>query len=254
MSQTMTPPGPGMAPGQPQPQPNPAWLQWQQANQAAQAVMQGNAEKQAKFDAACELIRKDGVRGFKLDIEADSTIAPDEQAEQQARIAFMQQFVPFMQQIAPLSQGNPAMAELAGESAMFVVRGFRVARTLEESIEKAFKVLGEMPPPAPKGGHGAHQDPALEQAKIAAQVHDTQTRAQVDTTVATTKAQTDQMAISQKAQQAQMTLQAAQERAAAEMQHNQAQLAIEGEKVRSAERINQARVEKMAGRSAEGLT
>ncbi len=138
------PAGPvGVPPGA---MPNPAFAQWQQANQQRQAIIASNAQKQTQFEAACDLLRKDGLRGFKLDIEADSTIAPDEQAEKQSRVEFMQQFVPFIQNLAPAAQGNPTMADLLSEAAMFVVRGFRVARPLEESIEKAFKTLGGMPP------------------------------------------------------------------------------------------------------------
>ncbi len=246
------PQGPvGVPPGA---QPNPAFAQWMQAYQQQQAVVQENAKRTAQFEAACALIKKDGIRGFKLDIEADSTIAPDEQAEQASRVNFLQQIVPLIQQITPIAQGNPAMAELASEIAMFAVRGFRVARTLEESFEKAFQVLGQMPPQPPKGaGAGSHIDPQLEQAKLMAQVHDTQTKAQTDMGVAQTKAQTDQLAIAQKAQQAQLQAQAAQQRAEAETQHNQAQLAIEAEKTASSERVAQARMLKMSAASGSGL-
>lgn len=243
--------------------PNPAFAQWMQASQAAQAVMQANAQKQAQFDAACELIRKDGVRGFKLDIEADSTIAPDENAEKIARVQFLQQIVPLIQQITPIAQGNPEMASLAGEIAMFAVRGFRVARTLEEAFEKAFKVLGTMPPQPPKGAAAqkAGPDPQLEQAKLIAQVHDTQTRAQsaqhvadakaqTDQSVAAAKAQTDQLAIAQKEQAAAMQFQAARERADQEDQNNQARMMLEVEKMQMTERQHAAQ---LASRAAGKL-
>lgn len=273
MSGVMPPPGPlqGAAPPMgpvgvpPGAMPNPAFAQWQQAYQRQQQIVAANAQKTAQFEAACKLIRDDGVRGFRLDIEADSTAAPDEMAEQASRVSFLQQIVPLIQQITPIAQGNPEMAKLAGEIAMFAVRGFRVARTLEEAFETAFQVLGTMPPPAPKGGTGAHVDPQLEQAKLMAQVHDTQTRAQsaqtvatakaqTDQTVAATKAQTDQMAIAQKQQQAALQYQAAQERADQEDQNNQSRLMLEAEKLHSAERMNQARVEQMASRVASRLT
>ncbi len=46
-----------------------------------------------------------------------------------------------------MAQGNPQMAELAKQFALFGARGFRVARPLEESIEAAFDTLAGMPPP-----------------------------------------------------------------------------------------------------------
>ena len=271
MSQTMMPPGPpGPSQGpMPVPQgavPNPAYQQWMQATQARQQIIQANVQKQAQFEAACQLIRSDGIRGFKLDIEADSTIAPDEQAEKQARIEFLQQIVPLIEQGAPVAQGNPKMAALFSEIAMFAVRGFRVARPLEEAFEQAFEVLGQMPPPPPKGGHGTPPpDPALEQARVMAQVHDTQAKTQAamqDTqartqsaqSVAAAKAQTDQMAIAQKAQQAAMQYQSEQQRNAAQVQNDQTEAAIAMAKLASAERIANARVMKMGAQSAEGLT
>lgn len=135
-----------MAQGPPQPQPNPAYGQWQQLAQQAQAVQQANQKLQQQFDAAVALIKKDGVYGFRIDIEADSTIAPDEQAEQQNRVEFLKEFVPFMEQLVPIAQGNQTMAELAKQFALFAVRGFRVARPLEESVEAAFDALAQMPP------------------------------------------------------------------------------------------------------------
>lgn len=165
----------------PQPQPNPAFAQWQQAMQAAQAVQTQNQQLQSKFDAAVALIKKDGVYGFRIDIQADSTIAPDEQAEQQARVQFLQQFVPFMQQLVPIAQGNQTMAELAKQFALFAVRGYKVARPLEESVEKAFDALAGMPPhpdQQPKG-KGAAQSNVDSPADLALRAKDIDAKTQI---------------------------------------------------------------------------
>lgn len=246
-------PQPGQMPGQPAMAPNPAFQQWQQAMQAAQQVQQQNQQNQAAFDAACKLIRDDGVRGFKLDIEADSTIAPDENAEKQARVEFLQQIVPLLQQIVPLAQGNPPLAEMASEVAMFAIRGFRVARTLEEAFENGFKAIAKMPPVPPKGAGKAGPDPQLEQAKIAAGVHDTQVRAQTDTQVAAAKAQTDQAAIAQKAQAANDQMQMEQMKAQAEDQHAQADLMMRTAEMHQRGELEMARTLKTEASSAEGL-
>ncbi len=112
------------------------------------------------------LLRKDADKGFRIDIEADSTILPDEMQEKADRTEFIGKFVPLMEQIVPVAQGNPPMANLAKEIVLFAVRGFKVARTLEDSIEKAFDALGGMPPVPPKGGKG--KDPAEIQADLQA--------------------------------------------------------------------------------------
>ena len=257
MSDTMPPPAPmpppgmpmgagppGMPPGPPQPTPNPAFAQWMQQAQQVQQIMQENQRRQKQFDDACALIRKDGVDGFRLDIESDSTIEPDEQAEKAARVEFLQQMIPMLQSVVPIAQGNPALAEMASQMVMFALRGFRVSRPLEEAFEKGFEAIAKMPPVPPKGQtQGPHgPDPATEQAKVAAEVHDTQT-----------KAQTDMAAIAQKSQQANMQLQIAQEKGAAEMQKSQMDAAMEAQKIQSQERVAAARVLSQQARSTGGM-
>lgn len=235
-------------------QPNPAYAQWQQATAARQQVIQQNAQKQAQFDAACKLIRDDGIRGFKLDIEADSTIAPDEEAEKQSRTEFLKEIVPFLETVTPIAQGNPKMAKLVGEIGMFAIRGFRVARTLEEAFEAAFEILGTMPPPPPKGGHtGTPENPAIEQAKVQADVQDTQTKAKTDLADTQTKAAIAQATLAQKQQQANDQLQLERMRFEAEQQHNAGQLALEHERMASTERVQSARTLATNARGAGGL-
>jgi hypothetical protein len=172
-------PGPAGAPPPPSPEMQAyqqAVQQWQQAAQAVQAIAQENQKKQAQFDAAVALMKKDGAHGFRIDIEADSTIAPDEQAEKASRTEFMREFVPFMQTMVPITQGKPKMAELAKEFTLFVVRGWRVARPLEETIEAAFDELGNMPPEQPESAKGKQ---GKSPAELAAQAHATETDAAV---------------------------------------------------------------------------
>lgn len=175
------PQGPGGPGGPPPPQqpPDPqvmayqqAVAKWQQMVQQVQAIEAANKQKQDQFDQAVQLIKDDGIHGFRIDIEADSTIAPDEQAEKKARTEFLSEFVPLMQQIVPMAQGNPALASLAKEVALFGVRGFPVARSLEETIEKAFDAIAGMPPhpsqqPQGKGSPSdSPQDLALRDKEI----------------------------------------------------------------------------------------
>lgn len=247
---SMGPTGP--APGAPQPQINPAFAAWMQANQQRQAVIAENQRRQAQFDAACALIRQDGVRGFKLDIEADSTIAPDEQQEKQSRIEFLQQMVPFMEQIVPIAQGNPEMATLMSEIAMFAVRGFRVARPLEEAFEKAFQVLGTMPKPPPKG-MGKQTDPAIEQAKIQADVHDTQVRAATDQADTQSKERIALATLGQKTQETNQQMAMEQMRFQAEQAKSAVQAGMEMEKMHSTERLHNARLANTEAKGAGGL-
>ena len=240
------PPQPGMPPV-PQPPamvPNPAHALWQQTQQAQQAVVSANTVAQKKFDDAYALIRKDGIKGFRLDVEADSTIAPDEQAEQASRTEFLQQMIPLLEQVIPIAQGNPPLAALAKEITLFAVRGFKVGRQLEEAFETAFDAVAKMPPVPPKGAAAAHPppNPQLEAAKVAADVHDTQTTAA-----------TAQAATAQKAQQAQLQFQASQQRDAVQEQNDQAKLVMDAAELHQRGQLDAAKIAATAARGAAGL-
>jgi hypothetical protein len=237
------PPRPGGPP--PGMMPNPAFAQWQQQAAQVREIMQANQQKQQQFDDAVALIKKDGIHGFKLDIEADSTIAPDEEAEKRSRVEFLQQMIPMLEQVMPIAQGNPPLAALAREMTLFAVRGFRVARSLEEAFETAFDAIAHMPPNPKVAGEqkgGTQQNPQIEAAKVAADVHDTQTKAQVD-----------QAAIAQKAQAAADQVQIERDRMASEAQKTQGDLALRTADIQQRGMLEAARVGSLDSRGARGL-
>ena len=53
----------------------------------------------------------------------------------------LQQMVPLLEQVVPIAMGNPALASVSREITLFAARGFRVARTLEETLEQAFDAV-----------------------------------------------------------------------------------------------------------------
>lgn len=108
-------------------------------------------------DRVMELLRNDRMRGFVIDIETDSTIQPDEDAEKQRRTEFITAVGSFLQQAAPMIQQAPPLAPMASEMLLFLTRGFRAGRSLEEVIERTMQqVQTQMtqqaanPPPDPK--------------------------------------------------------------------------------------------------------
>lgn len=153
----------------------------------AMPIIQANQEATQQFQAACELLRNEILTGFRIDIEADSTVAADEQADKQSATEFLGALLPLMQQVVPMAQGNPALADLAKETVMFAVRRFRAGRPLESSLEKAFDALAKMPPPSAPGGEKAPQQPdpaehALAAADIQAKSQETQINAAIEQT------------------------------------------------------------------------
>jgi hypothetical protein len=145
---------------------NPAFLQWQQLSRAWHAEKQ---RREDEFRTACLTIRHDVAQGYKIDIEADSTVAADEQAEKQARTEFLQSMVPMLQLLIPEAQQNPGAVPLIHALVMFGVRAFPAARSLEQEFEQAFRSLLQAPPqpPEPKGNTKSPLEIASE-AKIAA--------------------------------------------------------------------------------------
>jgi hypothetical protein len=91
--------------------------------------------------AAFALLRDDHLRCFRIDIETDSTIYPDENAEKQTRNEFLGAVAQFFQQAAPMVQAVPSAMPLVQELLMFVIRGHRVARELEGVIDQTMQQM-----------------------------------------------------------------------------------------------------------------
>jgi len=167
------PPGgaPGGGPGRPLFTPpgmtiNPAFVQWSMMSQMWHAEQQ---RRQQQFMAACQLIRHDSCDGYKIDIEADSTVAADEEAEKAARTEFLTAMLPMLQLLIPQAQTNPGSVPLIHALVMFGVRAFPSARSLEQEFEEAFRTLLTTPPqpPPPKGNVKPPEELASEE-RIAA--------------------------------------------------------------------------------------
>lgn len=91
--------------------------------------------KEAMIADAIMLLRNDKLRGFRIDIETDSTVAGDAQAEKESRIQFIEGVTKFIETAGQVVQVSPAFAPLAAKMLQFAVRGFRVGRDLESAIE-----------------------------------------------------------------------------------------------------------------------
>lgn len=109
--------------------------QAQQALEGAQAQIE-ELQAQATVEDVTELLRDQRIRPFALDIETDSTIQPDEDAEKQRRAEFLQVFGSTMQQLAALVEAKPEAAEFAGEILKFALAPYRVGRELDGAIDK----------------------------------------------------------------------------------------------------------------------
>jgi hypothetical protein len=104
--------------------------------------------------AALDLLKTDSTRNWRIDIEADSTIAADEQADKQSRVEFVTAVSQFVGNWAPILAQAPQLSTLAGDLLKFAVRGFKAGEELENTIEQTFEqiqqaAMAPKPPPQP---------------------------------------------------------------------------------------------------------
>lgn len=111
-------------------------------------------EGMAQFEKAIELLRNDKLRGFRVDIETDSTIEPDASEEKQSRMEFLTALSNFMPQALEAAKQEPAIGPLMGKTLLFGMRAFKVGRDLESSMEQAIAQLEQQAqqpkPPGPE--------------------------------------------------------------------------------------------------------
>lgn len=110
-----------------------------------------------KIAKAILLLRHDR-RGFRIDIETDSTIQEEAQDDKEATVEFVKALTMFMQQAGPILLTAPEAAPMLGKLLAFSVRKFRTGRDLEsvidefvDSMQKKTKLMASQPkPPSPE--------------------------------------------------------------------------------------------------------
>ena len=140
------PPPPGAPPGaqpvpQQPPQPNPEQLkQLETQFKKLQSDMEDEQQKPT-IEQIQEFIRDYRTTAFILDIETDSTIQSDENAEKQRRGEFMGMMSQLIPQLGALIAQEPGAAEFCGELLKFSVAPFRVGRSLDGSIDNLVEMI-----------------------------------------------------------------------------------------------------------------
>ena len=82
------------------------------------------------------LMRQDGARGFRIDIETDSTIAVDDQAEKQALAELVQGLGTIVQGAVGAAQSGILPPEAAKELVLAVSRRFKLGRQFEDILDQ----------------------------------------------------------------------------------------------------------------------
>lgn len=180
-----------------------------------------------QFFAACDLLRNDPMRSFRLTLETDSMAAVDEALDKQKTVEFAQTIGGLVKSALEVMQGAPVLAPMLGETILFTARRFNAGRGLEDVIETGIQGLVQMaqqsmsqPKPNPEMAKVEAQM-QLEQAKLQSHMQIEQQRSQND--FALKKAE-----LEQKAQLSQVETQ---QRAALENEKTAQQVALQREKM-----------------------
>jgi hypothetical protein len=93
------------------------------------------------------LMRDNAGRQFRIEVETDSTIEPDEAEQKASAIEFTTALGQFITQWGPQVAAQPALAPLAAGVLGFVIRRFRAGRELEALVEQTMQKIMAQPPP-----------------------------------------------------------------------------------------------------------
>jgi hypothetical protein len=152
-------------PGQQPPQPGQQDPQQQVQQMIAQAE---DAIKKVlgkpTIEQVLRFLKDNRMKSFVLDIETDSTIIPNEQAEKQQRSEFVGVLAQLLPQLSAMMVAEPKSAEFCGELLKFAVAPFRAGRSLDGAVDELveqMKAKGDQPKP---------DDPATAQNKTALQI------------------------------------------------------------------------------------
>ncbi len=144
-------------------------------------------EGMQKVAQAIALLKNDKVRGFRIEIEDESTIAQDAEAEKTARVEFIKAVGVFIKEAVAATQMVPELGPLLGKMLLFAVRGFKVGRDMETSIEDALQQLQQ----AQKAAAQQPKPPSPDEVKAQAEAQ----KAQADLQMSTQQSEVDAMKV-----------------------------------------------------------
>lgn len=157
----------------------------QQAEQAGMPIPPGMAPDPAMLELMAQptwedvqaLLRNDALRSFRIDVETDSTVEPDENAAKMAFTEFTSAIVGLMTAAAGIVPTAPYTAPLFAEILKQGARTFNVSRSMEDVIDKVFE-RAEAAPPVQQPGPPPPDESAMQVEQLKSQT--AQMQAQIE--------------------------------------------------------------------------
>jgi hypothetical protein len=186
-----------------------------------------------------QLLQNPMHREFRLDIETDSTIRMDDDAEKNSRVELVTAVGGFLDKAIMAGSTAPEIIPMLGELMMFAIRSFKSARPIEQAFEDAMDALQKSasqpkgPPPEVQKAMAEGQVKltiAAQQAKLDAQI--AQAKQQAEAQQESVKNQMEQVRADHDLQmQANLEAHKAQLKASSDMQIQEMKNRFEAEKV-----------------------
>jgi hypothetical protein len=194
----------------------------QQPQQMPPPVPQDKLQLMQKpsWDDVEKLLRNEGLRQFRIDVETDSTVEPDMQRDKSEAVEFVTAIGQLLAGSLPVVQAAPPMGRLVAETVKFVARRFNASREMEEVIEQVMDEIAGMPAQQPENQGKSPEEIQAEREKTQSEERDSQR----DHQARMVEAQTELQRGSQEVQVAQIDAQAQQAAAQATAKVNEHRL------------------------------
>lgn len=129
----------------------------QQAEQQIQQLVAqiNELNETVTIEKVMDLLREQRVRPFVLDIETDSTVTPDENAQKQRATEFTTAVGGFLTQALTAVQQVPQSAPLMAETLRYVASQFRAGRQLDGVIDEFAEQMKQMASQPTQGNQAA---------------------------------------------------------------------------------------------------
>ena len=113
-----------------------------------------------------QIMRDDKLRAYNIDVETDSTVFSDENAEKQTRIEFLQTTGAFLEKAVAISNANPLLTPIAFQSLRFLVGAWKIGRDFEEVIDQTEQAIMQQTQQQMQAPPQPSENEKITQAKI----------------------------------------------------------------------------------------
>ena len=138
------------------------------------------------WDDILGVLRSDSTRGYKVDVETDSTVAGSLESDMQGMSQVLGAITTTLQGLAPLVQAGAMPIEAAKELVLSIARRAKLGLSVEDALEKL-----QAPPPPQQPAEPPDSAPQVAQIKAQSDQQVAQLKAQTDQQIAGTQAQRD---------------------------------------------------------------